>query len=33
MVTASLTVWHPAVFGTRWIKLEVIGDNDTLQPD
>jgi len=21
------------VFGTAWIKLEVIGDNDTLQPD
>jgi thiazole synthase len=21
------------VFGTRWIKLEVIGDDDTLQPD
>src|SRR6195952_3637079 len=21
------------LFGTSWIKLEVIGDNDTLQPD
>ena len=21
------------VFGTPWIKLEVIGDHDTLQPD
>ncbi len=21
------------IFGTNWIKLEVIGDHDTLQPD
>ena len=33
VVTASLIVWQPAVFGTDWIKLEVIGEDDTLQPD
>lgn len=31
----AITTAHMAreVFGTRWIKLEVIGDADTLQPD
>ncbi|MEL7276187.1 MAG: thiazole synthase [Pseudomonadota bacterium] len=34
-VKDAVTTAHMAreVFGTRWIKLEVIGDNDTLQPD
>ncbi len=33
--TEAVTTAHMAreVFGTRWIKLEVIGDGDTLQPD
>ncbi|MET0534160.1 MAG: thiazole synthase [Steroidobacter sp.] len=31
----AITTAHMAreVFGTRWIKLEVIGEDDTLQPD
>ena len=34
-VTEAVTTAHMAreVFGTSWIKLEVIGDDDTLQPD
>lgn len=34
-VTEAVTTAHMAreVFGTPWIKLEVIGDDDTLQPD
>lgn len=34
-VKEAVTTAHMAreVFGTRWIKLEVIGDADTLQPD
>jgi thiazole synthase len=34
-VTEAVTTAHMAreVFGTTWIKLEVIGDDDTLQPD
>ena len=34
-VKEAVTTAHMAreVFGTRWIKLEVIGDDDTLQPD
>ena len=34
-VKEAVTTAHMAreVFGTRWIKLEVIGDHDTLQPD
>lgn len=33
--TEAVTTAHMAreVFGTSWIKLEVIGDDDTLQPD
>ena len=34
-VKEAVTTAHMAreVFGTRWIKLEVIGEEDTLQPD
>ena len=34
-VKEAITTAHMAreLFGTRWIKLEVIGDADTLQPD
>src|SRR6195256_3680888 len=34
-VKEAVTTAHMAreVFGTRWIKLEVIGEDDTLQPD
>jgi len=34
-VKEAVTTAHMAreVFGTSWIKLEVIGDDDTLQPD
>lgn len=34
-VHEAVTTAHMAreVFGTNWIKLEVIGDSDTLQPD
>uniref|UniRef100_UPI003F69EC44 thiazole synthase n=1 Tax=Nereida sp. TaxID=2736090 RepID=UPI003F69EC44 len=34
-VKEAVTTAHMAreVFGTKWIKLEVIGDQDTLQPD
>ncbi len=34
-VKEAVTTAHMAreVFGTTWIKLEVIGDSDTLQPD
>lgn len=34
-VTEAVTTAHMAreIFGTSWIKLEVIGDDDTLQPD
>jgi thiazole synthase len=34
-VKEAVTTAHMAreVFGTAWIKLEVIGDDDTLQPD
>lgn len=34
-VKEAVTTAHMAreVFGTPWIKLEVIGENDTLQPD
>jgi thiazole synthase len=34
-VKEAITTAHMAreVFGTPWIKLEVIGDDDTLQPD
>lgn len=34
-VTEAVTTAHMAreVFGTSWIKLEVIGDDDTSQPD
>lgn len=34
-VKEAVTTAHMAreVFGTNWIKLEVIGDSDTLQPD
>ena len=34
-VKEAVTTAHMAreVFGTTWIKLEVIGDDDTLQPD
>lgn len=34
-VTEAVTTAHMAreIFGTPWIKLEVIGDDDTLQPD
>src|ERR1700740_636308 len=34
-VKESVTTAHMAreVFGTTWIKLEVIGEEDTLQPD
>lgn len=34
-VKEAVTTAHMAreVFGTNWIKLEVIGENDTLQPD
>ncbi len=34
-VKEAVTTAHMAreVFGTRWVKLEVIGEEDTLQPD
>jgi thiazole synthase len=34
-VKEAVTTAHMAreVFGTRWLKLEVIGEDDTLQPD
>ncbi len=34
-VKEAVTTAHMAreIFGTKWIKLEVIGDDDTLQPD
>src|SRR5260370_14600741 len=34
-VKEAMTTAHMAreLFGTRWIKLEVIGESDTLQPD
>lgn len=34
-VKEAITTAHMAreVFGTRWLKLEVIGEDDTLQPD
>ncbi|OSP53563.1 thiazole synthase [Pseudoruegeria sp. SK021] len=34
-VKEAVTTAHMAreIFGTKWIKLEVIGDEDTLQPD
>lgn len=34
-VKEAVTTAHMAreIFGTRWIKLEVIGEEDTLQPD
>ena len=34
-VKEAVTTAHMAreVFGTDWIKLEVIGEDDTLQPD
>jgi len=34
-VKEAVTTAHMAreVFGTPWIKLEVIGEDDTLQPD